>query len=85
MRALSNEKLAIYISCNLIRVRKKSGLTQEEIADMTGINRALYAKYETGKCCVGISNLVKIAYALNTTVDELLFGVLGAMQEESDY
>ena len=85
MRALTKEKLAIYIACNLKRIRRKAGLTQEQVAEKAEIGRSLYTKYETAACLMSISNLVKVAYALDVPVDEILFGVLDRMQEESEY
>lgn len=85
MRELLSVEVAIIIAHNLRKARKKANLTQEEVAERAGVNRVSYAKYETGKINVGIQNLIKIAYVLNVTVDDLLFGVLEAMQEERDY
>ena len=82
MRALTNEKMAIYIACNLKRIREKSGLTQEEVAKQAGINRVAYTQYETAKRgVIGVMNLTKIAYVLNTSFDDLLYGVLDEMRE----
>ena len=85
MKALTKEKLAIHIACNLKRIRNNTELTQQQVADKAEIDRSLYTKYETAASLMSVSNLVKVAYALNVTADELLFGVLEAMQEERDY
>ena len=82
MKTLTHQKQAIIIACNLKRIRKKANLTQNEVAELAGIQRDLYAKYETAASLMSILNLVKVADALNVTVDDMLFGVLETLKEE---
>lgn len=56
---------------NLVYFRRKSGITQEELANRTGITQSIIAKYETGKRNISIENALKIAKALNISVEEL--------------
>lgn len=55
-----------------IRVSKK--LTQEELAEKSGVSRGTIAALESGKeRSVLTGTLVKLADALDTTVDNLFF------------
>lgn len=51
--------------------RKRNGLTQEQLAELTGIKPPHISKYENGKILPSIESLRKIAYTLNCLVDEL--------------
>ena len=55
----------------IIRFRKDSGLTQEELSKKTGISRSSIAMIETAKRDITVSNLSKIAKAMNVTLSEL--------------
>ena len=83
MNTLTHQKQAIIIACNLKKIREKSNLTQNQVAELAGIRRDIYAKYETGVSLMSILNLVKVAKALNQTVDDLLFGILETLEEEA--
>lgn len=52
--------------------RKKSGLTQTEIAKKLFISQAAYSKYETGQSSPNPETLAKIAEILNVTVSSLI-------------
>ena len=56
----------------LKEVRKKTGLTQEELAELIGISRAAVAKWETDKGLPDIENLKAIARLLDVSIDYLL-------------
>ena len=53
-------------------VRKARGLTQEELATASGVSRVSIARYETGVCAPSTASAIKIAAALDCTLDELL-------------
>lgn len=55
----------------LLQIR---GITQKELADMTGITESSISHYVKGDRVPRGANLFKIAKALNTTTDELLKG-----------
>ena len=55
----------------IIRFRKEAGLTQEDLSKKTGISRSSVAMIETAKRDITISNLSKIAKALNITLSKL--------------
>ena len=54
-------------------LRKKKGLTQQEIADEIGINRGSYSNWEKGKREPSFENLVKLADLFDVSLD-WLFG-----------
>lgn len=53
-------------------LRKKANLTQQQVADVLGINRSTYAYYETGKTSPKLQTLQALARIYNTNVDILL-------------
>ena len=57
---------------NLIRLRKKHGLTQEELSKLSGVSRRTIALYETRQANPPIENIEKLAKALNTTIEKLI-------------
>ena len=58
----------------LRELRKRNGLTQEALARKSGVHRTSIARYETGKNGMSEKNLIRIACALHTSVDEVLKG-----------
>lgn len=60
------------VSENLKRVRKEHKLTQQDIANVLGIDRSTYTFYETGKTSPSISTVYKLAEIYNVTVGYLL-------------
>lgn len=55
----------------IIRYRKEIGMTQENLSRKTGISRSSIAMIETAKRDITVSNLSKIAKAMNVTLSEL--------------
>lgn len=53
-------------------MRKKKGLTQEELATHLNVTRQTISKWEKGYSLPDAEMLIKIAHALNVSVDELL-------------
>jgi transcriptional regulator with XRE-family HTH domain len=56
---------------NLRTIRKSKNLTQYELADLTGIGRVNITRYELGTSNVPMKNAIKIADALDCTLDDL--------------
>ena len=57
-----------------IRIRREElGLTQQDLADMLGINRNTLSRYENGEIEMKIGMLFLIAEVLQTTVYCLLY------------
>jgi transcriptional regulator with XRE-family HTH domain len=53
-------------------LRLKAGLSQEAFADEVGIDRSYIGGIERGEHNVALINLLKIAYALNMTLSQLI-------------
>ncbi len=62
------------IGRNLRRARKKKHLTQQDIADRTGISRAVIGKYETGIVEIGVSNLFAVCEAIGVNPEVIIMG-----------
>lgn len=59
-------------SDNLIRLRRKKGITQEELANFIGITKASVSKWENRQSLPDILLLPQLAAFFDVTVDELL-------------
>jgi transcriptional regulator with XRE-family HTH domain len=60
------------LSQNLIKLRKKYGLTQKELALKSGVSRRTIALYETNPSKPPFENIKKLASALSVTVEDLV-------------
>jgi transcriptional regulator with XRE-family HTH domain len=60
---------------NLIRIRQRAGLSQEELAIMASVHRTEISLLERGIRVPRLDTLVKIAGSLEVTADELLAGI----------
>lgn len=66
-----NEKIKV--------ARKAAGLTQQQVADATGIDRQVYSMYERGARNPRLEKLEKIAEACGVTLD--YFGNTESLQK----
>lgn len=55
-------------------LRKAAGKSQEDLAQVLGVNRATISKYETGAIEPPLAQIVEIARALDVDLGELLDG-----------
>ncbi len=62
---------------NLKRFRILNGLTQQQVADLLGIERTAYASYELGRTGMSISNLCKLAKYFGVSLDEMVYSEPG--------
>jgi len=69
-----SEKATIF-SERLRKIRKASGMTQQEIADHLNMQRSTYAYYETGATEPSLKRLMNIAKEFTVSVDDLLCDV----------
>lgn len=60
---------------NLKIFRKKSGYTQEQIAEKIGVSRQAVAKWERGDAVPDIENIIALADVYEVTVDSLVRNV----------
>ena len=59
-------------AANLRRLRHAKGMSQEELADVAGVNRTYVSKLETGATYAGLEVIGKLADALKIDATELL-------------
>lgn len=60
------------IGFNISSLRKKKGITQEDLANKIGITQTLISKYEKGKLQISSEMLIRITQALHTSADKIL-------------
>ncbi len=56
----------------LKRLRKASGMTQDQVAQLLNLTRSAYTYYETGKTLPSIRSVIILAQAYGVTTDEIL-------------
>ena len=54
------------------RTRRAVGISQEELAHRSAIDRSYMSSIERGEQNPGVVSVVRIAYAMNVTVTELM-------------
>lgn len=59
------------IQQKLINLRKKTGLTQEQMAKSIAMEQTTYSRKELGKSSITNDEWLRIAKALNTSVEDL--------------
>lgn len=68
-RMSDEQKERIYMGKRIAILRAERGMTQQELADQTGIKREHVSRIEAGKYSVGLDILAKIAKAFDTNID----------------
>ena len=66
---MSKEKERQRIGQRIGALRYQKGITQQALADMTGLQRNHISRIESGKYSVGFDTLQSIAEALGGTID----------------
>ena len=56
----------------LVELRKKHGLSQEELADKLGVSRQAVSKWERSEASPDTDNLIELAKLYDISLDELL-------------
>jgi transcriptional regulator with XRE-family HTH domain len=73
-------------SDNLILIRKKKGISQKELSQLTNISPRMIAHYEKHVSHPSLEKISVIARALNVNIEELLgLGANGADKTFSDF
>ena len=73
--AFDNTQKFIEIGYNIAYYRKHAGLTQEQLALMTGVGRSYLAKVEAGNRNATIDFMEKVALGLGVTLGQLFEGL----------
>lgn len=72
---LTNERR--FLAANLKEARLSRGLTQDDVAALSGVNRAYVSDLEHGKRNIGIDCIGRLAAALQVSAASLLLPVIG--------
>ncbi|MEM0138518.1 MAG: helix-turn-helix transcriptional regulator [Thermoplasmatales archaeon] len=67
---------------SLVQARKNAGMSQQQLADLAGVDRSTYAHYERGKRPT-LGRAVRIAKALNKSVEDLFMAVVNEHKEKT--
>ena len=59
-------------SNNLTEIIAESGYSQNEVSKMTGIPQPVLSRYVNGRVIPSVVNIIKLSYALNCDVRELI-------------
>lgn len=62
--------IKILVGKRVKELRNKLGISQEELADIAGLDRTYITSVECGKRNISIVNIEKLANALNVTLSE---------------
>lgn len=62
------------------RARERSGMTQQQLADVLGVDQSTVCLWETGKTFPRGKMLTRVASICNCTVDELLTSFEGGIE-----
>ena len=60
------------LAANLARLRKQHRYTQQQLAGMVGVKRALVGAWEEGRCTPRLAQLVKLRRVFGVSLDELI-------------
>lgn len=64
--------LSLNLAHNLIEIRQRRNLTQNELAKLVDLPRSTIANIESGKGNPSLQNLAKLSSSLHTPIDQLL-------------
>lgn len=73
MHAIHLRRFRMSIAANLARLRHAQQLTQTQLAELASLHVNQVRRYEAGSAQPSLDGLKKIALALHTTLDELVF------------
>ncbi len=69
-----NLRLRLFFAARIREERKRQGLSQEALAEKTGLHRTYIGSVERGERNVSIDNIERIAKALDVKAADLLIG-----------
>ena len=65
--------IKISVGKRVKELRNKLGISQEELADLAGLDRTYITSVECGKRNISIVNIEKLATALNVTIKDFFY------------
>jgi len=72
------------IASNIRYLRKSKGLTQDELADKIGVNRAMIGSYEEGRAIPKLQSLQTLSHYFGITLDALVLSDLVNIVDHAD-
>ena len=60
------------VAQNLVHLRERSSLTQQQLSDLAGIDRKTINRIENGHFSPSIDTLTRLAVVLNVSISDLL-------------
>ena len=75
--------MTLELANRLVRFRKESGLSQEEVAEKIGVSRQAVSKWERTEASPDTDNLIALAGLYGVSLDSLVFGSQPAPAEVS--
>lgn len=63
------------ISRNIVKARKKRGLSQKQVAERIGVSQNAVYQWESGLRCAKLETVIKISEAIGCNPNEILNGV----------
>jgi transcriptional regulator with XRE-family HTH domain len=72
------------LGLNIRNLRKVKDLTQDQLADKIGVNRAMIGSYEEGRAVPKIQVLRILSHYFNVTIDDLVNADLSSCKGEKD-
>ena len=75
MKARNQTQFMDALGKRVADVRRSKGITQEQLAASTGLDRVAIAYIETGKRMPKVTSIYKIAVGLGVEVDQLFLGL----------
>lgn len=76
--------MTIETANRLFDLRKKRGLSQEELAEKLGVSRQAVSKWERSEASPDTDNLIALAKIYGLTLDQLIYGTEEPNDEKSD-
>lgn len=72
------------IGNKLLAIRKKTGMTQNEVAEIAGLSDRTYADIERGSVNMRIETILRICRALHITPDDIFTDENTTMKEQQN-
>lgn len=70
------------LSERIYTLRRKSGLSQEQLAEKIGVSRQAVSKWESGTSTPELEKLIALSGCFHITVDELITGTASSVEAE---
>lgn len=75
----------IFLGLNIKHLRKARNLTQDQLANKIGVNRAMIGSYEEGRAVPKLQALQTLSHYFNVSIDNLINTDLGSDKNNKDY